>query len=188
MDEISESINPEKHALGRRLKGLRETFTWTLGELSQATKHIDPEKEGVSKVSISRYENGDSFPGYREIKLLAQAFGVSITFLFYGDAPDPYAGWEFSLDEYLRSVIRDVLIDEGLVEGESRAQKEHKKMMALRAITKRREPLDISELDAEDRAEFEQNQRDIPKKLDELARQADQISKTPTKKKSSKSR
>lgn len=71
MDEISESVNPEKHALGRRLKGLRENFSWTLSEISQATKQIDPEKEGVSKVSISRYENGDSFPGYREIKLLA---------------------------------------------------------------------------------------------------------------------
>jgi transcriptional regulator with XRE-family HTH domain len=173
LDKHSDPINPEKHALGRRLKGLRESFSWTLGELSQATKHIDPDKEGVSKVSISRYENGDSFPGYREIKLIAQAFGVSITFLFYGDAPDPYAGWEFSLDEYLRSVIKDVLIEEGLIEGESRAQKENKKMKALRSLNLLREPFDPSLLDPEDLAMAEQYKKDAFDQLEQLAKQVD---------------
>lgn len=178
MDEVAESINPEKHALGRRLKGLRESLTWTLGELSQATKQIDPDKEGVSKVSISRYENGDSFPGYREIKLLAQAFGVSISFVFYGDVPDPYAGWEFSLDEYLKSVIRDVLIDEGLIEGESRSQRERKKTRAMRMLNDRLSPFDPSQLDADDVAESD--------RLQKAARQAIQteasaIDKAPSK-------
>lgn len=177
MDEISESINPEKHALGRRLKGLRESIGWTLAELSQATKQMDPEKEGVSKVSISRYENGDSFPGYREIRLLAQAFGVSITFLFYGDMPDPYAGWEFSLDEYLRSVIRDTLIDEGLIEGESRAQREDKKSRALRLLNTMREPFDESQFDKEDLAEKKATKAKQWANLEKLAKQVDQAGK-----------
>jgi transcriptional regulator with XRE-family HTH domain len=173
VDELAESINPEKHALGRRLKGLRESLSWTLGEVSQATKQIDPEKEGVSKVSISRYENGDSFPGYREIKLLAQAFGVSISFVFYGDIPDPYAGWEFSLDEYLKSVIRDVLIDEGLVEGESRSQREHKKTRAMRMLNDRLAPFDPSQLDADDVAEADRLEKAAWQKLEASAAELD---------------
>ncbi|MDO8774833.1 MAG: helix-turn-helix transcriptional regulator [Burkholderiaceae bacterium] len=182
MDDTSDSTSQEKHALGRRLKGLRESISWTLGELSQATKQMDPDKEGVSKVSISRYENGDSFPGYREIRLLAQAFGVSITFLFYGDAPDPYAGWEFSLDEYLRSVILDVLIDEGVIEGESRAQKENKKMRALRALQSRRAPIEVSELDPEDKIQHEELKKREWEKLGKLAEEVDKgLSKRPLK-------
>lgn len=173
MDEISDSINPEKHALGRRLKGLRESFSWTLGELSQATKQMDPEKEGISKVSISRYENGDSFPGYREIKLLAQALGVSITFLFYGDVPDPYAGYEFSLDEYLRNVIRDVLIEEGVIEGESRADRERKKTLAIRALGDRRETIDLGQLDPEDQREHAAMKKRAWEQLEKAAKEFD---------------
>lgn len=187
MDEVAESINPEKHALGRRLKGLRESLTWTLGELSQATKQIDPDKEGVSKVSISRYENGDSFPGYREIKLLAQAFGVSISFVFYGDVPDPYAGWEFSLDEYLKSVIRDVLIDEGLIEGESRSQRERKKTRAMRMLNDRLRPFDPSQLDADDAAESDRLQKAAWQAIEAEASAADKAPpKRPPKKNNQK--
>lgn len=178
MDEAEESINPEKKALAKRLKGLRESQHWTLGELSQATRQIDPAGEGISKVSISRYENADSFPGYRELKILAQAFGVSVTFLFYGDAPDPYSGWEFSLDEYLRSVIRDVLIDEGLIEGESRAQREHKKTRAMRAIQARLGPIAPDQDDPEDLAESERLQEKARKKLEEFVREEDDASAT----------
>ena len=119
MNEIDDAINPDKKALSLRLKGLREKFSWTLSELSKTTTQVDQLGDGVSKVSLSRYENGDSYPGYREIKLIAQAFGVSVIYLFYGDVPDPYGGsQELSLDEYLRSVIKEVLIEEGVIEGE----------------------------------------------------------------------
>lgn len=180
MDEINDAINPEKKALSRRLKGLRESFSWTLTELSLATKQMDPEKEGISKVSISRYENGDSYPGYREMRLLAQAFGVSITFLFYGDVPDPYAGWEFSLDEYLRSVIKDVLIEEGLVEGESRSQREHKKSLAIRALNMRREPFELS---AEEQNESNTLRSAALEKLGDMAKEIDKASAIKRKKK-----
>ena len=175
MNEPDDAVNPDKKALAMRLKGLREGLSWTLGELSQATKHIDPMSEGISKVSISRYENGDSYPGYREIKLLAQALGVSITFLFYGDVPDPYAGWEFSLDEYLRSVIKDVLIEEGLVNGESRAQREAKKMRAMSILQHRRSPLSVDALDDEDKVELAKREATKWDGLEKLAQEADAL-------------
>lgn len=180
MDDINDAINPEKHALGRRLKGLRESFSWTLSDLSFATKQVDPEKEGVSKVSISRYENGDSFPGYREIRLLAQAFGVSITFLFYGDVPDPYAGWEFSLDSYLRSVIMDVLIDEGVIEGESRSQREMKKSRALRALTLRRGEL-VEKFEPPDEEDIREGERLKREAWEQLKRDAEALENAPPK-------
>jgi transcriptional regulator with XRE-family HTH domain len=180
VDDINDAINPEKHALSRRLKGLRESFSWTLSDLSFATKQVDPAKEGISKVSISRYENGDSFPGYREIRLLAQAFGVSITFLFYGDVPDPYAGWEFSLDSYLRSVIMDVLIDEGVIEGESRSQREMKKSRALRALTLRRaEPIEAT--DAPDEDDLKESERLKREAWERLQKGAEAIDRAPPK-------
>src|ERR1700740_1616985 len=83
-----DSNEAEKAEVGRRIKQQRERHRWTLDELSQATKQIDPQQQGVSKVSISRYENADSYPGYREIKLIAQALGEPITHFFYGDRPD----------------------------------------------------------------------------------------------------
>ncbi len=181
MDDIDDAINPEKHALGRRLKGLRESYTWTLSDLSFATKQVDPDKEGVSKVSISRYENGDSYPGYREIRLLAQAFGVSITFLFYGDVPDPYAGWEFSLDSYLRSVIMDVLIDEGVIEGESRSQREHKKSRALRALTLRRSE-QVTNAEKPDKDDLKEGARLKREAWERIAKGAEELDKAPPKK------
>lgn len=170
MNEADDLINPDKKALGARLRKLRESFSWTLSELSEATKHLDPTSDGISKVSISRYENGDSYPGYREIKLLAQAFAVPVSSLFYGDIPDPYAGWEMSLDDYLRSVIKSVLIEEGLVKGESRADREQKQMLALRAIQVRRRPITLESLDEEDKAERARLDEKAQSELEELSK------------------
>ncbi|WP_157982606.1 helix-turn-helix domain-containing protein [Simplicispira lacusdiani] len=178
MNEADDLINPDKKALGARLRKLRESFSWTLGELSEATKHLDPTGDGISKVSISRYENGDSYPGYREIKLLAQAFAVPVSSLFYGDIPDPYAGWEMSLDDYLRSVIKSVLIEEGLIKGESRADREQKQMLALRAIQGRRRPIVLESLDEEDKAERTRLDEKAQSELEELTKKLSQPTKT----------
>jgi len=153
VNEANDLTNPDKMALGARLKKLREGFSWTLGELSEATKQLDPTGDGISKVSASRYENGDSYPGYREVKLLAQTFAVPVSTLFYGDIPDPYAGWEMSLDDYLRSVIKSVLIEEGVIAGESRAAREQKQTIALRAIHGRRRAIIMESPDEEDKTE-----------------------------------
>jgi transcriptional regulator with XRE-family HTH domain len=128
----------DKLEVGKRIKHLREEYDWTLDELSQATKHIDHLKVGVSKVSISRYENGDTYPGYREIKLIALALAKSVNYFFYGDRPDPYSGWTMSLDEYLRFIIKDVLIEEGLIEGATIRDEEIQKMRAMQGLSGRR--------------------------------------------------
>jgi len=132
----------DKEDVGRRIKQARERHRWTLDELSQATRQIDPQQAGVSKVSISRYENADTYPGYREIKLIAQALGEPITPFFYGDRPDPYSGWKMSLDEYLRHIIKDVLIEEGVLPGVSIADKEQQKSEAQQAVNARRRRID----------------------------------------------
>ncbi|MHA7599651.1 helix-turn-helix domain-containing protein [Alicycliphilus sp. T452] len=182
MTEANELPNADKEALGSRLRKLREGISWTLGELSEVTKHLDPSGDGVSKVSISRYENGDSFPGYREIKLLAQAFAVPVASLFYGDVPDPYSGWDMSLDDYLRNVIRSVLIEEGVIEGESRADREHKQMLLLRSIQLRRKAISRDALDDEDKAERTRLDKAQQGELDRLALEADALPEKKSKK------
>ncbi len=147
----------DKLEVGRRIKQHRERHRWTLDELSQATKHVDPQHAGVSKVSISRYENADSYPGYREIKLIAQALGEPITHFFYGDRPDPFSGWHMSLDDYLRHIIKDVLIEEGLVAGQSILDKESQKMHAMADVNLRRQRLRPSRDPAERTAKAEQD-------------------------------
>jgi transcriptional regulator with XRE-family HTH domain len=138
----AEATDVDKEEAGRRIKQARERHRWTLDELSQATKQIDPQQQGVSKVSISRYENADSYPGYREIKLIAQALGEPVTYFFYGERPDPYSGWTMSLDEYLRHIIKDVLIEEGVLPGVSIADKEQQKSDAQYAVNSRRRRID----------------------------------------------
>lgn len=177
MSEANDLPNQDKEALGSRLRKLREGISWTLGELSEVTKHLDPSGDGVSKVSISRYENGDSFPGYREIKLLAQAFAVPVASFFYGDVPDPYSGWDMSLDDYLRSVIKSVLIEEGVIEGASRADRENKQMLLLRSIQLRRKTISRDSLDDEDKTERARLNKLQEGTLDRLAREADALVK-----------
>ncbi|GAC1609285.1 MAG: hypothetical protein NVS3B3_15540 [Aquirhabdus sp.] len=133
----------EKLELGKRIRKLREEHIYTLDQLSQITKQIDPLGDGISKVSISRYENGDSYPGYREIRLIAQAFAMPITSFFYGDKPDPFGEWNMSLDEYLRQIIKDELIENGLIEGRSIRQKEQDKTKLMRDVNLRRKPLSL---------------------------------------------
>ncbi|NHZ83799.1 helix-turn-helix domain-containing protein [Massilia sp. CCM 8695] len=163
----------DKLEVGRRIKQHRERHRWTLDELSQATKHVDPQQAGVSKVSISRYENADSYPGYREIKLIAQALGEPITHFFYGDRPDPFSGWHMSLDDYLRHIIKDVLIEEGLVAGQSISDKESQKMVGMADINHRRQRLRPSRDPAERAAKATQQAAD----LDELERSAVELDK-----------
>jgi transcriptional regulator with XRE-family HTH domain len=160
----SEQDDTEKAEVGRRIKQQRERHRWTLDELSQATKQIDPQQQGVSKVSISRYENADSYPGYREIKLIAQALSEPISHFFYGDLPDPHSGWRMSLDDYLRHIIKDVLIEEGVLPGQTMRDKELHKIDAQRAVNSRRQrftPSDDPADQAEKTAQEEQHRAEL---------------------------
>ena len=141
MNAPESTKDPEKVALGDRLRKLRSTYGWTLGELSQRTQQIDNDGTGVSKVSISRYENADSLPGFREIKLLCLALGVPVNTLFYGEELDPYSPFDVSLDEYLRNLITDVLIDHKLIAGTSSRKRQLKKAGVVQEIEDRRRPL-----------------------------------------------
>ncbi len=173
----SDLPDPDKLEVGRRIKQQRERHRWTLDELSQATKQIDPQQAGVSKVSISRYENADSYPGYREIKLIAQALGEPITSFFYGDRPDPFSGWHLSLDDYLRHIIKDVLIEEGLVPGVSISDKEFQKTEAMAAVNQRRSRFTASRDPAERAAKAEmqrQHQDELMQRAVELDRQIEE--------------
>jgi len=127
--------------VGERLRKLRLDFGWTLGQLSERTLQLDAESAGVSKVSISRYENGDSFPGYRELKLLAHALATPVAALFYGDELDPYTPFDLTVDEYLRKVVLDVLIEHKLLPGTSSMRRQLRKAQALQDIEDRRRPL-----------------------------------------------
>lgn len=148
--ERDSSSDSDKLEVGKKIRHVRDNFDWTLDELSEATKQIDPEGVGVSKVSISRYENGDSYPGYREIKLIALTLGCPVSYFFYGEKPDPYGDWHMSLDEYLRSIVRDELIEAGLVQGKSMREKESDKRQAMRTVAFRRKPLKRAELTPEE--------------------------------------
>lgn len=141
MTEAESTKDPEKVAVGERLRKLRSAYGWTLGNLAERTQQIDPSGAGVSKVSISRYENGDSLPGYREIKLLSQALAVTVSTIFYGDDLDPYTPYDRTLDEYLRDIVRDILIDHKLIPGTSSKQRQLRKASVQQDIEDSRRPL-----------------------------------------------
>lgn len=165
---IDSDVNDtEKMELGKRIKRLREDHIYTLEQLSQITKDIDPLGVGISKVSISRYENGDSYPGYREIRLIAQAFAMPITTFFYGDKPDPFGEWNMSLDEYLRHIIRDELMENGLIEGRSISQREYDKTVLMRDVNLRRRLIKPDSNPDERKWQKEQQEKMRGKLLDE---------------------
>ena len=60
--------------LGANVRKLREERGWTQAELSRRT--------GIDTKSISRYENGQSFPSAELIDKIALAFGVKVSALF----------------------------------------------------------------------------------------------------------
>ncbi|MFZ6675253.1 helix-turn-helix domain-containing protein [Undibacterium sp. Xuan67W] len=94
---------------GLRIRRFRTSLTLTLDELSELTKMADPEGAGVSKVAISRYENADSLPGYREIKLLSHAMGVSITRFFYDDE-DPFGAVRPTIEEIVKEMVKQEMM------------------------------------------------------------------------------
>ena len=65
---------PELIKLGRRLRSLRKSRSWTLGELSQ---RVD-----ISEAYLSRIESGDRQPSLAVLINLAQAYGTTLPELF----------------------------------------------------------------------------------------------------------
>jgi hypothetical protein len=67
-------------------------------------------------VAISRYETGASFPGYREIKLLAFALRTSVSSLIYARV-DPLET-RHSLDSMVYDIVMDILTAHGIIKND----------------------------------------------------------------------
>jgi transcriptional regulator with XRE-family HTH domain len=70
--------------MGERIKEAREKRQWTQAILSNRTKLLDPNKEGVSRTVLVGYESGKYKPGARELRLLADTLHVTPNWLLYG--------------------------------------------------------------------------------------------------------
>lgn len=106
----------ENIEFGKRIKAQRQRRELTLDELSQLTKLIDPSGEGISRVSLSRYENGTYAPGLRELKVLSQSLRLSLALLVYGDSEDPMDFYEHTIEEAIDDHVYRILAEKGLVE------------------------------------------------------------------------
>lgn len=70
--------------MGERIKEAREKRQWTQAILSNRTKLLDPNKEGISRTVLVGYESGKYKPGARELRLLADTLHVTPNWLLYG--------------------------------------------------------------------------------------------------------
>ncbi len=103
-DENSTKIKPaEALEFGNILRRVRQSLDLTLDAMSRLTKLVDPAGTGISRVALSRYENGDSLPGLRELKVISHSTRMPLSFLVYGYANDPMN----FLDEPLELIVED---------------------------------------------------------------------------------
>jgi transcriptional regulator with XRE-family HTH domain len=99
------------------IKSWRQKRGLTMEQLSALTKAIDPAALGVSRVSLSRYENGDSLPGLRELRLISFAIRCPLSLLIYRERIDPMSSYKIELemritDTFMGSVSADGLLKE----------------------------------------------------------------------------
>ena len=106
------------------LKAARQGRDLTLEQLSRLTKEIDPLGAGISRVALSRYENGSSLPGLRELRLLSFAFRRSLSHLVYGEPTDPMSSYRIELEMRIMEVVNNHLAAEGLIKGEDHQEPE----------------------------------------------------------------
>lgn len=70
--------------IGDRIREARELRSWTQKVLATRTKIVDPNSEGISRTVLVGYESGKTKPGAREIRMLADALGVTPSWLVLG--------------------------------------------------------------------------------------------------------
>lgn len=107
----------ENIEFGDNLKRARQVRNLTLDALSRLTKLVDPNGEGVSRVSLSRYENGTNAPGLRELKILSQSLKFPLSLFVYGDSQDPMCFVTPSLEDVISEIVMDVLVAQKVVKG-----------------------------------------------------------------------
>lgn len=118
--EDRDSIN-----FSERLRQVRAVRGLTLKELSLITKAVDSTGQGVSTVSISRYESGAE-PGLRELRLLSLALRMSISYFVYGDSEDPMSpssrgmnNLELVFEDKVIEIVQHILERRGIVPQET---------------------------------------------------------------------
>ncbi|CAN7253672.1 helix-turn-helix domain-containing protein [Acidovorax sp. LjRoot74] len=97
------------------LKHARAHHDLTLEQLSRLTKEIDPAGTGVSRVALSRYENGASLPGLRELRLISFATRRPLALLFYGERTDPMSSYRLELEMRITDIVMGQVDAQGLI-------------------------------------------------------------------------
>lgn len=110
------TLAEENIEFGKRIKSHRQHLELTLDEFSRLTKLIDPNGEGISRVSLSRYENGTYAPGLRELKILSQSLRCPLSSLVYGDSYDPMNFFDPTIEEAIDAHVMKILVGQGLLE------------------------------------------------------------------------
>jgi transcriptional regulator with XRE-family HTH domain len=116
---------------GPTLKSSRQRRKLTLDQLSALTKEIDPTGEGVSKMTLSRYENGTTLPGLRELKILAFSLRVPLALLAYDDREDPMTSYRLNLEMRITETVMDMITAEGVIKGSDTQEPESPEYLAL---------------------------------------------------------
>ena len=139
----TQTTSPKKPLLenvefGKRVKSRRQALELTLDEFSRLTKLIDPSGEGISRVSLSRYENGTYAPGLRELKVLAKSLRCTLSELVYNRPNDPMNFNDPSIEEALDSFVFNVLVGQGLAQHKGDQERMSESFMTL--LEKARQP------------------------------------------------
>ena len=124
--------------VAENLKALRVNRGLTLEQLSALTKMIDPSGTGVSRVSLSRYENGDSLPGLRELRLLSFAVRRPLSALVYRDRIDPMSSYKLELDMRIMDTVMGMTLAEGVIKhtGEQHPEEDEAYLKMLSDVKK----------------------------------------------------
>lgn len=102
----------------RMLKRRRQKLDLTLDQLSALSKEIDPKGEGVSRMTLSRYETGATLPGLRELRILSFSLRTPLALLAYEDREDPMTSYRMNLEMRITETVMGMITTEGLIKGE----------------------------------------------------------------------
>lgn len=105
----------DNEPFSRTLKSARNRHGLTLDQLSALTKEIDPKAEGVSKMTLSRYETGSTLPGLRELKILSFALRVPLAMFAYEQREDPMTSYRLNLEMRITDTVMDMIKAEGII-------------------------------------------------------------------------
>lgn len=112
-EKLKRELVPEDK-LGHRLKQKREERNLTQEALSILTKVrlFDSEGKGISRPAIVNYEQGNTLPSAREIRILSAALDVTPSWLILGEydirkSEDKKGALLTALDDYIDNSIKE---------------------------------------------------------------------------------